>query len=409
MPGPAERAARAARGGRASAASGESGGTSPAPAAFAGVASDWDQVAAGLLSQVQDDLAAERAAADESRDRALTEWDGSEVSYTDNPAAFEDEYRQARARRSAGQEPVPYMTENATGGLGVREGGRGFGVEIEFDLPEGPGRYTALAAIGQDLYAAGLTSSSQQQRYHAGHATPSRQHRGGWRFEADSTVSGEIVSPIMYDEPETWRNLQRVCEIVRRHGGTATARTGGHVHVALSDYDHTVENHNRLLRTVAGYQDTLYRLAQNPAARRHRGTSWCRPNRSPGLGYTSIDSVRTNNQGHSVGVNFGAVRGGRSDHVEFRMWDGSLNPGVIQAQVNLSLAMTAAGSRGGYSTPPAEPVGTHRIRNPGRERLRSEQWRQSTASFRQLADTLFRRSANSAQAAALFAVTRWQR
>lgn len=412
MPGPAERAARAQRAPGASAGMGGGGGGVTAPPAGAGggaAPSDYDAVAASLLSQVQDDLAAERALADESRERSLTEWDDPEVSYTDNPEAFDEEYRQAQARRRAGEEPVPYMTENATDGLGARAGGRGFGVEIEFDLPGGTDRYAALSAIGRDLHAAGLTSTPYQQRYHSGAASPSRQHQGGWRFEADSTVDGEIVSPIMYDEPQTWRNLQQVCDIVRRHGGTATARTGGHVHVGLSDYDHTVENHNRLLRTVAGYEDTLFRLAQRPGARSHRGTSWCAPNPSPTIGYSSIASVRASNQGHGRAVNFQSVQGRRADHVEFRMWDGSLNPGVIQAQVNLSLGLVAAGSRGGYRPPTAEPVGSHRARNPGRQRLRGEQWRQTTASVRQLADTLFRRSANSAQAAALFAVTRWQR
>jgi hypothetical protein len=400
MPDPST---RPARGRRAAAGAG---------AAAAPAAADREPAVVRLRAAADGELAAsaaERAAADAARERALTEWDGPEVSYTDDPAAFEEEYRQARARRDRGEEPVPYMTQDATAGLGARGGGRGFGVEIEFDFPYGADRYAALAAIGQDLHAAGLTRDALQHGYHSGARRVTDRHQGGWRFETDATVAGEIVSPVMYDEPETWRNLALVCDIVRRHGGTATARTGGHIHVGLSDYDHTVENHNRLLQTIAAYEDTLYRLAQNPAARTHRGTAWCHPNPDPGRGYSSIASVRAVNQGHHLGVNFQSVNGTRADHVEFRMWDGSLNPGVIQAQVNLSLAMTAAGSRGGYTPPPAEPVGTHAARNPDRRRLRGSQWRQSTASFRQLADTLYRRAGNSAQAAALFAVTRWQR
>jgi hypothetical protein len=396
------------------AASGGAGGAGAGPAAgpgtLAGAVADFDAVAAQLREQVQAELAAERAAADACRDRALTTWDGPEVSYTANPEAFENAYQEARGRRDRGEDPVPYMTSDATDGLGRQEGGRGFGVEIEFDFPPGADRYTALSAIGRDLRDAGLTPDALQHGYHsARRAERARQgHHGGWRFETDATVAGEIVSPIMYDEPETWRNLARVCEIVRRHGGIASARTGGHVHIGLADYDHTVENHNRLLQTAAGYQDTLYRLAQNPAAPAHRGLTWCSPNSDPGRGYTSISSARAANSGHHLGLNFESVAGNRSDHVEYRMWDGSLDPGVIQAHINVSLAMTAAGSRGGYAPPSAEPVGTHLARNPGRRRLRGEQWRQSTAGFRQLADTLFRRQANAAQAAALFAVTRWQ-
>lgn len=395
-----------ARQGTASGGFGQPGGPPGVPpgvpAGGTGVPPD---VTAGILAGA----GAERAAADASRELAQREWpDQPEVSYLDDPAAFQEAYQQALDRRARGEEPVPYMLEDATGGLGARDGGRPFGVEIEFDIDPGVDRYEALAAIGRDLYDAGLTRYRDQRRYHQGAATHSHEHHRGWRFETDCTVNGEIVSPVMYDEPETWRNVATVCEIVRRHGGRATTRTGGHVHVGLGDYDHTVENHNRLLATAAGYSDTMYRLAQNPAARQHRGRTWCSPNPDPGPGYSSLTAVRGQNYGHSQGLNFQSVAGSRADHIEFRMWDGSLSPGVIQAQVNLSLGITAAGSRGGYQPPAAEPVGTHRARQPGRRRLRGQEWHDSTRSFRQLADTIYRRSANSAQAAALFAVTRWQ-
>jgi Putative amidoligase enzyme len=363
---------------------------------------------AGPSADVLADTAAESAAAAAARDLERDQWpDRPEVSYVDDPDAFDQVYEEARARRAGGADPVEYMTENATDGLGARNGGRAFGVEIEFDIEPGVDRYTALQAIGRDLHAAGLTQSSRQQPYHGGGHIASENHRGGWKFETDSTVAGEIVSPKMYDEPETWQNLAKVCEIVRRHGGIATTRTGGHVHVSLNDFDHTVENHNRLLQTAAGYQDTLYRLAQNPGARNQRGGSYCVPNRDPGRGYASIDSARGSNSGH-LGLNFGSVHGTRADHAEFRMWDGSLRPGVIQAQINLSLGMTAAAARGGYTPPSHERIGTHLNRNPRRRRMRGQEWRDQTHSFRQLADTVFRRARNSAQAAALFASTRWQ-
>ena len=363
---------------------------------------------AGPSADVLADTAAESAAAEAGRDLERDRWpDRPEVSYMDDPAAFDQVYDEARAARARGEDPVPYMTEDATGGLGARDGGCAFGVEIEFDLEPGVDRYAALQAIGRDMHAAGLTTSPRQQAYHGGGHVSSESHRGGWKFETDSTVAGEIVSPKMYDEPETWQNLAKVCEIVQRHGGIATTRTGGHVHVGLGDYDHTVENHNRLLQTAAGYQDTLYRLAQNPGARNQRAGAYCVPNRDPGRGYSSIGSARASNQGHQ-GVNFGSVQGTRADHVEFRMWDGSLRPGVIQAQVNLSLGMTAAAARGGYTPPSHERIGTHLNQNPRRRRLRGEEWREQTRSMRQLADTVFRRARNSAQAATLFASTRWQ-
>ncbi|WP_327591336.1 amidoligase family protein (plasmid) [Nonomuraea sp. NBC_00507] len=332
------------------------------------------------------------------------------MSYLNNPEAFQQAYDEARARRERGEPPISYMYEDATDGLGAREGGRAFGVEIEFDL-SGADDDDALEAIARDLYDAGLSRYAYQGGYHSNMREGYSDAPNGWRLESDATVAGEIVSPIMYDEPQTWRNLEKVCEIVRRHGGVATYNTGGHVHVSLHDYDHTIDNHNRLLQLNAAYEDVLFRMAQNPAARQHRGTSWCRPNQVPAGGYRSVQEVSWRNAGHGLGLNLQAVNGGRQDHAEMRMWDGSLDPSVIQTQIKTSLALVAAASRGAEADQP-ERLGTHRQRNahlPRGERLRGQAWLDDTRSFRQLMDTIYRRARDKAQATALFASTRWQR
>ncbi|MFD0474790.1 hypothetical protein ACFQ0B_45995 [Nonomuraea thailandensis] len=57
----------------------------------------------------------------------------------------------------------------------------------------------------------------------AGYRSGAHGGRGLWRLEKDSTVMGELVSPILYDEPETWENIRLACEIIRAHGGTAAS------------------------------------------------------------------------------------------------------------------------------------------------------------------------------------------
>ena len=356
-------------------------------------------------------LAADHAASEAAR-QAAAEAGGGEgsTSWEDDHAAFQAAYRAAQERRQRGEAAVPFMTENATGGLGARNGGRSFGVEMEFDIGPGVDRYTALQNIARDLHAEGLIPQPRQAGYHSNRGDYSR-----WRFETDATVHGEVISPVMYDEPESWNQLARVCEIVRRHGGRATARTGGHVHVGVGDYDHTVENHTRLLASFKENEDTLYRLAQNPERRSHRGTSWCRPNMAPAGPYANPRSLAAMHSSHGLGMNFEAAHSGRaSDHVEFRMWDSSLDPGVIQTQVKVSLGMTHAAltSRGGEAPGPAEPIGTHRAANAGMGRggrLRGEAWQRDTRGFRRLVDRVFTRDVDKDQATALFAVTRWQR
>jgi hypothetical protein len=357
-----------------------------------------------------DELAADHATSRVAREAARRQVPEEAPSWSEDPSAFQAAYDAARARRSRGEPAVPYLTEGATGGLGSAAGGRAFGVEIEFDLDAGVDRSAVLRAIGEELHRAGLTSSPEQRGYHA---RPSESSAGLWRFERDATVAGEIVSPVLHDDPATWRQLAQVCEIISRHGGRATGRTGGHVHVGLADYDHDVDNHNSLLGLFAAHEDALYRLAQNPARRSHRGLAWCRPNIVPAEPFRDVASVRRRNEGHGLGLNFESVAGYRSDHVEFRMWDSSLDPGVIQAQVKLSLGLTqAAFSSPRRSWGPREAVGTHRSANTQhgpRRRLRGEAWRADTASFRQLVDRVFTRDVDREQATALFAVTRWQR
>lgn len=405
--GPALAAAGAGR--HATGAGGGGIGTGGAAAAAASEpAAPADvQRAAGM---VQEGLAEDRALADRLQQQQLREWPEPEDSYVDDPAAFQREYRAAQRRREAGEEPVPYMREDATGGLGARDGGRPFGLELEFDLPGqfGAQYQRSLRAIGRDLWEAGLTRTEDQRGYGSSRRAGYTDRPGGWSFETDATVAGEVVSPIMYDEPQTWENLEKVCEIIRRHGGQASYRTGGHIHVGLPDYDHTVEHHARLLGLAEGYEDELYRVAANPAARGHRGIDYCQPNRGTASGYRDVSDVRANHHGHHVGVNFQSVSGTSRDHVEFRMWDGSLNPGVIQTQVKLSLGLTAAASRGATPASTRSRIGSHRRNSAGR-RLTGESWREQTSGFRHLVDTVFTRARDKAQATALFAVTPWSR
>ncbi|MFC8944124.1 amidoligase family protein [Streptomyces rochei] len=365
--------------------------------------------------QVLDEVAAEHQAAATLSVQAREQWPPNEVSYTEDFDAFQRDYDAARGRAERGEQVVPYMMENATGGLGAREGGRGFGVEIEFDIEPGVNRWEAIDNIGRELRDAGLSRTAEQYDYHSQQRAGYTDAPNAWRLEADGTVAGELVSPILYDEPQTWQNLAAACEIIQRNGGRASFGTGGHVHVGMHDFDHDVANYTRLMQMYKAHEDVLYRLAQNPAAERneHRGVGWCHPNPVPSEGYSAISQIRAYH-GQAVNLN-GAMRGGQSAHGEFRLWDGSLNPSVIQTQVKLSLGMAAAAVRQDTNASgPRMELGSHREqrRQAGlgqRRRLSGDDWRTTTANFRQLVDSLFQRPEDKAQATALFHETRWQR
>ncbi|MFF4344727.1 amidoligase family protein [Kitasatospora sp. NPDC001540] len=369
--------------------------------------------------QVLDETLAEHQAAAVLQMQARDRWPADhDVSYEEDFDAFRQAYQAARERAGRGEEVVPFLVENATGGLASREGGRGFGLEIEFDLPGTSylDQQQALGRIARDLYAAGLSRDAYQHEYHAQASEGYTDAANAWRLEEDCTVAGELVSPILFDEPDSWRNLATACQIIQEHGGCATPRTGGHVHVGMHDFDHEIDNHHRLLESYRTYEDVLFRLAQNPGApnNRHRGTNWCRPNRDPTRGYREVDDVAYANW-HGMAVNLSAACGERSDHGEFRLWDGSLNPGVIQTQAKLSLGLVAAAVRQDPPGPaygsPME-LGSHRaqLRQAGLigRRLSGDAWRSSTLNFRRLVDEVFHRAQDKEQATALFSTTRWQ-
>ena len=364
--------------------------------------------------------AAETLEARAAQYSAMRDWPDADVSYLEDARAYENAFHAARERMDRGEPAVPYMTENACGGMANPEDGRGFGVELEFDLPDVPRheRGERLLRIADEMHAAGVTQSSRVFGYHEGRGRDQTNYTAdpnGWRVEMDGTVAGEVVSPILHDTPETWRNLKTVCDIIARNGGRASVRTGSHVHVSTPDYDHNVENYNRLLANAQSFEDTIFRLSANPQTQTHRGMSWCRPQDLPPRGWESQSQAVGYNTGHNYAINMQGMRtGGARDHAEFRTYDGSLDPGAIQAQVNISLGMTHAAIRGAsamdppHNQPRHEEYGTHRAIYGRRQSRNREQWRQASASVRSMADLIFWKRENKEQLAALMATTSWQ-
>lgn len=388
----------------------------PPPSGGRGAATPVDPAAAQRLAEqaMRSDWTRAEATAAEARVRHAAA--PSEDSYSDNFAAFEADHAAALARKAAGEPVIPLMVENALGGEFTRGSGRGFGVELEFDFPSGVNKSDALRAIGRDLFDAGLTQTASQQRYHAAASRGYVDvHEQGWSFEQDCTVAGEIVSPIMYDEPKTWETIDKICQIVKAHGGVANAKTGSHVHVSAPNM--TTRTASEIMQLANGHEDVMYRISQNPERPTHRPMQWCGPNNDvPQGGYADITDV-SRISSHNRSINFGGVQGRQSDHPEIRHWDGTLDAAAIQAQVKVSCGLILAGERNaGQSHPTAvrEPVGSHvtrlaAVRGRSRRALTSEELADDTTTFRSFVDTLFTRREDKAQATALFSVTNWQR
>src|SRR5258708_5411886 len=214
----------------------------------------------------------ERERIDREQAEAQQLWDqfleaqGSQVPEGERSLTTNDElHRQLLhlARTSGGE----YERENVIG-----DPNQTFGVEIEFDGAD-------ANAVARAFHAAGLASTPNLQGYH------SYREPGKWVVEHDSTVNGEVVSPVLRDTPETWAQLERACAILRENGATVTTRTGGHVHVGADSagMDHDVGRFRRVANACAWAEDLMYRLAAatGRGGKRHRGAGngypWCGP------------------------------------------------------------------------------------------------------------------------------------
>jgi hypothetical protein len=355
----------------------------------------------------------------------------SEVSYFEDYDAFKTVYNAAVAEKEANGKPsIPYIKENALGGLATRATGQGFGVELEYDFPDTmshPERREAEEKIGRALKAANITPTAEKQGYHAAARNGYKDThvdengKGTWSWEHDGSVAGEIVTPTMYDEPETWEKLEKVVEILKANGAVPSIRSGAHVHVGTGAlFGSDPKKYSELAKIYSQHEDVVYRLATDPERGTHRGikTNFGYASPNPAVapsGFADATAVKRW-QGHRTrALNLNSVYFGDEDkksHVEFRIFDATLDAAAIQAQVKVAVAMTAAAARiadSGETKRSREALGVHsdRAKARGRRRPTEDDIKDETTTFRSLMDTLFSRAEDKEQVTKLFAASSW--
>lgn len=270
-----------------------------------------------------------------NRNEIMADQEDDEFFYLDHEAEFE--------RKLMNGIDVPYEYENVLNGSDVT-----FGIELEFVGGDAD-------AIARDLYREGICAYDHRVNYHA------RSIEGKWKLERDGSVSdgsrgGELVSPVLKDTPETWKNIEKICEIAKRHGARIDDRCGGHVHIGMDPLDTARQRWRRFFNVMSGYEECIYRSAGGDEGRirsghRHYAESFQRraeygSNRRIRL--ESVDDVRAlaadvsqRNRYYALNLK-NVAEMGKPDTVEFRYFNGSLNPKQIQANVKLSSGVIMA-------------------------------------------------------------------
>ncbi|MCL5058786.1 MAG: amidoligase family protein [Actinobacteria bacterium] len=362
----------------------------------------------GMQNEEYSNLQELDAAEEQQRRERLARWeeyqrqhdDGTYLSRDEN--AFESLYELSRDGSN-----IEYEYENVLGGSENT-----FGIEIEFVGAD-------INTVARDLHAAGLVSSPRRGGYHASR-TP-----GMWAIERDGSVSdgdigGEVISPVLRDTPETWRQLEKVCEIVKRNGGLVNMRCGGHVHVGADPLDESTWRWIRLARIAAGFEDVIYRMAAGGESQgRHRGEGGGFHYSAPApRGVDRFFSNRRVSQSSLIseispsryfGLNLRNVGQGQKNTVEFRHFNGTLDPKQIQANVKIANAIVHAAENLRRNRDSTRERAQFIPGNPNRlgETVMSGD-DEGHSQVRRFVDAIFNNSRDKAAALWLYATSRWQ-
>jgi len=335
---------------------------------------------AELYSQAQAQFTADRERVEREQLHAHQLWQeflrsqGEELQEGERSLVADDNLHQQLQRLARTSAAGEYERENVIG-----DPNQTFGIEIEFDGADPD-------AVARALYNAGLAATPHQEGYHSTQRVP-----GKWVVERDTTVTGEVVSPVLRDTPETWAQLESVCQILREQGAHVTTRTGGHVHVGAdsANLDHDVNRFRRVAQVCAWAEDLMYRLAAGTGrgGRRHRGAGngyrWCGPMRSDNFEQArSLSELATQvGSSHGVGLNYGNVLD-RTRTIEYRYFDSSLDPARLQANIKVACWLTKRAAELPDAAIPAERhrLGSHAA-NPSSD--------QGDQLLRRFADLIF--------------------
>ena len=84
----------------------------------------------------------------------------------------------------------------------------------------------------------------------------------GWLLHEDGTLDngGEIVSPIFYNNPESWKDLEKTCELLTDNV-TINDNCGAHVHIGAHLMGDKPRTWNNFLRLWSSYENVIYRFA----------------------------------------------------------------------------------------------------------------------------------------------------
>lgn len=177
-----------------------------------------------------------------------------------------------------------------------------------------------------------------------------------WLFTSDRSLKngGEFNSPILYDNPTSWKELETLCKIISNYA-VVGENTGSHIHIGVQVLGKEVESWYNFLKLWSTYEHIIYHFAygeyltSRPYINRYAYTCshffWKLYKIASEEKYDMNRMIDLLSELRSMGVNFGNVQYSHFESlrwkntIEFRCPNGTLNPIIWQNNVNLFMHM----------------------------------------------------------------------
>lgn len=214
------------------------------------------------------------------------------------------------------------------------------GVEIEYERDPG-GSVDTLADVLQST-----------GRFISGALEEKRKFidNGYWsHLKDDSVDGGELVSPVFY-HGLAYEEVSQMCQALHEaQAGVWSTNPGLHVHVSvepLSELQDWVD----LFSILVKFQDTFYKVAASPT-RTHTGIhrSTAHAKHLPPL--PRCDSLYSLLRAYYVkerAVSLHKVGDWNEGTIEFRLWDGTVDPELISLYIALSVRLVEKAGAGAF-------------------------------------------------------------
>lgn len=178
-----------------------------------------------------------------------------------------------------------------------------------------------------------------------------------WSLKKDDSVTidnigGEIISPILIDNEDTWKDIDSKCKYLKNKKAIVTEKTGSHIHIGSQILENNPDHIRKFLKLWEAFENIIYYFSYGEdVVSRYSVKKYSRPIcndlykiRNSKKGYKQLKSYydwyhffKKQNFNKETGINFRNYKGYEMDEnntIEIRCPNGTLDSRIWQNNIN---------------------------------------------------------------------------